>query len=153
MLSKKENLFLVHSFPTNSSILKGLVVYLERFFNLYFIDLPGFLNNEEDDRKEKISLDYYSNYISQEIKKHNLDSFMIGGISFGFLVANNAEFDVKKCKAILAIEPYLNISYLNIGFVKRFLYYHLIDRIIKSDLEEKIWESPFADEFISFMTG
>lgn len=35
---KKENLVLLHSFPTNSILLSGYIEYLSD----YFIDLPGF---------------------------------------------------------------------------------------------------------------
>src|SRR3989338_8142785 len=38
----KPHLVLVHSFPTNSNILSGLIEFLEQYFTVHFIDLPGF---------------------------------------------------------------------------------------------------------------
>jgi len=39
---KRENLILVNSYPTNHETLKGLVEYMNQFFKVHFIDLPGF---------------------------------------------------------------------------------------------------------------
>lgn len=38
----RENLVLLHSFPTNSIIFTDLIRYLNNFFVVHFIDLPGF---------------------------------------------------------------------------------------------------------------
>ncbi len=38
---RKENLVLVNAFLTNSLVLRGLIDYLNNFFRVHFIDLPG----------------------------------------------------------------------------------------------------------------
>ncbi len=113
---KKENLILVHSFPTNSVLLSGLIEYLNDYFNVYFIDLPGF--HKDVPRITNISLDNFANYVDTKIEQWNLDSYLIGGISFGFVVINRANL-TKACKGILAIEPYADWSSLRSGFFKR----------------------------------
>lgn len=148
----KENLILAHSFPTNSILLRGLIEYLQDYFSLYFIDLPGFTERSVPD--QKISYSYFSSYVSSKIKELNLDSFIIGGISFGFAVANNADFDLQKCKAVIAIEPYLGEKFLHLGFMKRFIYSHLVDQLLAHpNLLEKIWDDGVAEKALSWLTG
>jgi pimeloyl-ACP methyl ester carboxylesterase len=147
----KENLVLVHSFPTNSTLLKGLIEYLEEHFNLYFIDLPGFKKGVPS-TKGKVTFEYFSDYVAEQVDKFNLGDFIIGGISFGFLVANNAPIDLKKCKAIIAIEPYLNRKYLHLKFIKRFVYTHVIDEILEHNLTDEFWNSGYAAKILSFIT-
>lgn len=112
----KENLILVHSFPTNSILLAPLIDYLQEYFNVYPVDLPGFVNNVEP--LEGITLQGYSKYLDAKIKELNLSHYVIGGISFGFIVVNNAKLD-EGCKAIMAIEPYLNTYHLRFGYLDR----------------------------------
>ncbi|PSO45454.1 MAG: hypothetical protein BRC25_02260 [Parcubacteria group bacterium SW_6_46_9] len=126
----EEKLVLVHSFPTNSILLSGLVDYLEDYFNLHFIDLPGFTAESPYDGN-KITLSHFSEYVEDEIDKLDWDNYIVGGISFGFLVINQADINENKCQAMIAVEPYLNSKYLHLGFIKKFLYGHLIDEILK----------------------
>jgi pimeloyl-ACP methyl ester carboxylesterase len=151
-MHRKENLILVHSFPTNSILLRGLIEFLGDYFNVYFIDLPGF-TRKNPLQKNKISLKFYSDYLTHRIKKLNLDNYIVAGISFGFLVVNEAKLDPKKCKAILAVEPYLNSKFLNISFLKRFLYTHLLDDIFTSKISKRIWESPHAEQVLGYLVG
>ena len=151
-MKSKENLILVHSFPTNSILLEGLIAFLDDYFKVYFIDLPGFTKKSPLDRN-KVSLKFYSDYISAEIEKLNLDKYIIGGISFGFIVVNEAKLDRKKCKAILAVEPYINNKFLHLSFLKRFLYTHLLDDIFTDKFAKKVWESPHVENILRFLMG
>ncbi len=141
---KKENLILVHSFPTNSIILKGLTEHLMDYSNVYFIDLPGFTKKVPP--LENITLDNYSEYIDKKIKELNLKSYVIGGISFGFWVVNNAKLD-NRCRGIMAIEPYIDSKSLSMGFLKRTTYKLMIDSILLLHLGSKIWKSMVFHKF------
>lgn len=76
----KNNLVLVHSFPTNSTLLNGFTEFLEDFFNVYFIDLPGF--NIDVSPMKDISFDNYSKFVENKIKQLQLDNYFLGGVSF-----------------------------------------------------------------------
>ncbi|HPW34634.1 MAG TPA: hypothetical protein PK367_02670 [Candidatus Paceibacterota bacterium] len=150
--SKKENLILVHSFPTNSILLNGLKEYLDEFFNVFFVDLPGF--TKKTDPLLDISIDKYSDYLENKINQYKFSHYIIGGISFGFIVVNNTKLDPRKCRAILAIEPYINCKYLRLGFIQRFLYTHLLDKLADNKfLIDKIWNNRFADDVLAFLSG
>ncbi|MFH1802004.1 MAG: alpha/beta hydrolase [archaeon] len=116
---KKENLVLIHSFPTNKTILAGLIKYLEEYFNIYPIDLPGF--NTGVPPLEKISVKNYARYVDKKITELKLKNYILGGVSFGFLIANQCKME-RECKSILALEPFINIDYLRLNpLVRTFL--------------------------------
>ena len=71
-----ENLVLVHSFPTNSILLKGLVEFLNDHFNLYFIDLPGF--TQKSPPIQQITIDNYSAYVEKYINNLKIDHYILG---------------------------------------------------------------------------
>jgi len=133
---KKENLILVHSFPTNSILLKGFIGYIDDYFNVYPIDLPGFRKDIKP--LQKITIDSYSKFVEEKVKKLNLDDFLIGGISFGFIVVNNAKID-KKCKGIIAIEPYVNSKSLRMSWIKKLASLFIINIIISFKLYHLMW--------------
>lgn len=124
-------MILVHSFPTNSIILKGLIEYLEEYCNVYFIDLPGFTKKVPP--LKEITLEAYSNYLDHRIKSLKIKSYIAAGISFGFLVVNNAKLD-KRCKGIIALEPYINFKSLNMNFLKKSVYMLLADSFLALNL-------------------
>jgi pimeloyl-ACP methyl ester carboxylesterase len=115
---QKENLVLVNSFPTNSILLKGLIEYLNDHFNVYFIDLPGF--TKQVPPLPKISFEGYSRFVESKIEEFGLESYIVGGISFGFLIVNNAQHG-QRCKAIIAMEPYTGPRSLRMGLLKKVL--------------------------------
>lgn len=78
---------LVHSFPTNSVLLHGLEEFFADFFTVHFIDLPGFHKNNPK-HKGSVTLKKFSNYFDQQIAELDADEYIVGGISFGFLVFN-----------------------------------------------------------------
>jgi len=108
-LMKKHDLVLIHSFPTNSTILRGLTDFLKDYFNVHFIDLPGF--NKDVPPLKDISMENYASYVQDYIENLGLNKYWIGGISFGFLIANSVVTG-KKCRGILSIEPYLESQQL-----------------------------------------
>jgi hypothetical protein len=119
----KENLIIVHSFPTNSILLKGLNDFLKDYFKVYLIDLPGF--NTTVPPLKKINFKNYSNFVNDYINKLKLKNYYLGGISFGFSVINNCQIN-DKCKGFFAIEPFINVNYLKNKIVlKQFIKYQL----------------------------
>ncbi|MBP6060580.1 MAG: hypothetical protein KA515_01070 [Candidatus Pacebacteria bacterium] len=145
----KPHLLLVHSFPTNSVLLRGLEEFLADFFTVHFIDLPGF-HIESPALNGAITLKKFSNYFDQKIAELNVDEYIVGGVSFGFLIINNAKLD-KRCKAILAMEPFINTECLNINFWKQKQYIAtsiLLKLIHTLRLEKHIWESKWFSKFL-----
>jgi len=83
----KENLVLVNAFLTNSLVLRGLIDYLGKYFRVHFIDLPGFIRDIPP--LSEISLENYASYVRRRIDELDLDSYLLGGISFGFAVVSH----------------------------------------------------------------
>jgi hypothetical protein len=70
-------------------------------------------------------------------------SILRGGVSFGFLVINNAKLD-SRCRAILAMEPFVNTKCLNTSFMKKkgYIVIKILFKLIKIfNIEKQIWES------------
>ncbi len=135
---EKENLVLVNAYLTNSLVLKGFIDYLNEYFNVYFIDLPGFI--QDIPPLDQISIESYAEYVHKRLKRLNLESFILGGISFGFLVASHMPRD-RKCKGLVAIAPYINSRSLNLGFLKMSVYSFLVYLTLTFNLSAKIWDS------------
>ena len=145
----KPHLLLVHSFPTNSILLKGLEEFLADYFTVHFIDLPGF-NNNVPSFNGSVTLKKFSNYFEQKVEELNVDEYIVGGVSFGFLVINNAKLD-KRCKAILAMEPFLNTDCLNISFIDKGAYKattSLLKMVRLTGVENKIWKSDWFGKYL-----
>ena len=135
---EKENLVLVNAYLTNSLVLKGFIDYLSRFFNVYFIDLPGFIQDVPP--LAQISIESYAGYVQKRLERLNLKSFILGGISFGFLVASHMPRD-RRCKGLVAIAPYINSRLLKLGFLKMSVYSLLVHLTLAFNMSTKIWES------------
>lgn len=139
---EKENLLLVHSFPTNSLILQGLIEYLDNFFKVYPMDLPGFTRSEP--RLKSITLRNYSKFVDEKIKKLRVGRYIIGGISFGFIVVTNAKLD-ENCEGVVAIEPYVGPKSLSIKPWTKLLYLVTSNLIYLLRLSDIFWkETVFA---------
>lgn len=134
--ARKENLVLVNAFLTNSLVLRGLTDYLERFFTVHFIDLPGF--SRDVPPLLEISLDNYARYVRKRIDDLGLDNFLLGGISFGFAVISHLPPD-HRCRGVVAITPYLNARWLNLGPFKKSTYALLVRIALALDLTTKVW--------------
>jgi hypothetical protein len=150
MNSKKENLVLVHSFPTNSVLLHGLVSLLDDFFNVYFIDLPGFHKNVTP--LEKISVDSYAKFVDKKIKEFNLEHYLIGGISLGFYIVNEAQL-TQGCKGIVAIEPMIGKGSMRMNLMNRFVYLVLVHVISILNLYHIAWDSKLIRQHYKKITN
>ena len=133
---KKENLVLLHSFPTNSILLSGYIEYLSDYFNVYFIDLPGFTKAAPP--LERITFEGYCDFVQRKIKELNLDSYLVEGISFGFAIINQLNHD-EKCKGIIAVEPFIGSGSLKINTMTKGLYLFLIQTICSLRLYSHFW--------------
>lgn len=148
-MTKKPYLFLVHSFPTNSILLSGLKDFLSDFFTVHFVDLPGF-HSGVPPLKGLITVKKFSNYLDRVIAESNVGQYLVGGVSFGFLVVNNAKLD-KRCKAIIAMEPYINTACLNVPFFtqkKLLLLSWLLNLVVLLKLESFVWNKAWFKKFL-----
>src|SRR3989344_9439567 len=148
-MSMKPHLLLVHSFPTNSVLLRGLEEFLADFFTVHFIDLPGF-HKDVPALKGKITLKKFSDYFDQQIANLDADEYIVGVVSFGCLVINNAKLD-KRCRAILAMEPFINRDCLNAPSWKQKKYLvisGLLRLLHLLHLEKKILKSKWFSEYL-----
>lgn len=146
----KHNLILIQAYPANSLLSEGIIRYLEDYFHLYFIDLPGFIRNV--DPLDTIELKGFTRYIEGRIKELDLDEYILGGISFGALLANYVRVD-DRCKAILSAEPYLGYKYIKIQGFKRYLLLAVLSIIIGLRLEDKIWKTKFFYNYLDYSSN
>ncbi len=137
---QKENLVLVNAFLTNSLVLRGLIDYLGRFFRVRFIDLPGFIRDVPP--LTEVSLESYAEYVRRRLDAFDLDSYLLGGISFGFAVINHLSLDTR-CRGVVAITPFLSSRWLNLGPVKKSTYAFLVRLALAFDLPTKVWNHRF----------
>lgn len=145
----KPHLLLVHSFPTNSLLLHGLEEFLSDYFTVHFIDLPGFYRGKPI-LEGQITLKKFSDYFDDQIAKLKVDEYIVGGVSFGFLVVNNAKLD-KRCKAIIAMEPFINTQCLNIPIWKQGVYALIAEAlqiVHKFNYEKVIWHSEWFSKYL-----
>ncbi|MFZ2188938.1 MAG: hypothetical protein WAV73_05260 [Candidatus Moraniibacteriota bacterium] len=147
MKKPKQNLVIVHSFPTNSLILKGFYDFLRDYFNVYPIDLPGF--TKEIKPMKNIELEGYARYVKKEIKKLKLENYWIAGVSFGFVVVNLVK-DKKHCRGILAIEPYLGSASLNLSAKQKIFFMLMISVLRFFNVFYRAWHSPYFQKRFLF---
>jgi pimeloyl-ACP methyl ester carboxylesterase len=141
----KENLVLLQSFPTNSIMLRGFIEYLSDYYNVYFIDLPGFIKSTPP--LERITFEGYCDYVASKIKALNLDGYLAEGISFGFAIMNQLEHD-QQCKGIIALEPFIGSQSLNYGPIKKGLLSILIQIVCSLKLYSLFWGSPLVAKYL-----
>ncbi len=143
--SGKPNLVIIHSFPTNSTILAGLYEFLEDFFTVYPIDLPGFVKGIRP--LKAINLNNYANFVKAEIKRLEIKSYWAGGVSFGFSVANLLG-NHGSCKGVFAIEPYLGSENLMISPLRKVFYIFSIKMIELTNAFYKVFHSPIIQKYL-----
>lgn len=134
----KEHLVLVNAFYTNSVILQGLVDFLADSFTVHFIDLPGFAAGAPP--LEDISLDGFAGYVRRRIDGLGLDRFILGGISFGFLVANRVPLN-GDCLGLMGITPYLDRASLKLRPVKKQAYRLVTGFFAATGLSRRAWRT------------
>ena len=147
MQKKKYNLVLTHSFPTNSIILKGLIEFLSDYFNVYFINLPGFTKKVTP--MQNISIEGYAEFLEKEIKNLHLDKYVLGGISFSHCVVSKTDLD-NNCRAIIAMEPFVNKSALVVKNKELFLFKTTVKVIKLLRLYSYIWKKQYLNKFLKF---
>lgn len=145
-----ENLVLVHSFPTNSHLLAGFYEYLGDYFNVYPIDLPGFTKKTQP--LDTISIPNYAQFVQDQVRNLDINQYLLGGISFGFAVANEVVPD-QRCRGLLAMEPYLNVDSLHLSAGKRLAYQSLLRFASSSSLGGKLWGSAVLNRFLGATIG
>jgi len=118
-MAKQENFILINSFYANSLLLGGLIEFIGDYFHVHFIDLPGFASHVPP--LKKISFEDFSAYVEKKIAELDLDSYILGGLSFGFFIASKVTID-HKCQGIAAIVPYTDSNSLQLKFKKKLIY-------------------------------
>ncbi len=136
-MSKKLNLVLINGFGSNGEIIKGVLDTLSEFYNVYFLELPGSVKHIT---LKKYTTKNFIDYFQKEINKLKLKEYILGSLSFGFPLSNELKID-KKCKGILAIEPYLDKKYTHMSLIKRSLFILLIKSICFFKIYHLIWET------------
>jgi pimeloyl-ACP methyl ester carboxylesterase len=134
----KENLILVHSFPTNSMLLSGLTEYLSDYLEVYPVDLPGFAKTVPP--LAEISLDRYAKVVEEQIEEMGLEHYWLAGVSFGFAVVNRVQPD-PRCRGFIAMEPYLGPVSLRMGIWQRLFYALCCQSIASLKLSSIVWSS------------
>jgi pimeloyl-ACP methyl ester carboxylesterase len=134
----KQNLVLVNSFYGNSILLKGLIDFLDDHFRVFFIDLPGF--SRDVPPLDEISLDGFSRNVAGRIAGLGLDSYILGGLSFGFHIACRIRPDAG-CKGIAAVIPYVNARSLKLRFSKRMFYRLATGAAVGLNVSQRVWRS------------
>ncbi len=142
----KDNLVLVHSFPTNSVLLRGLTDYLADFFRVHFIDLPGFTRAVPP--LKHVSLDGYCRFVEQRIQELAPDNYIAAGVSFGFMVVNGIRHG-ERCQGILGIVPYVGRCSLRISTMRRWYYRTLVQTICRFGLWDAVWNSRIMLRYFS----
>jgi pimeloyl-ACP methyl ester carboxylesterase len=137
---KKTTLVLVHSFPTNSILLKGLKDFLGDYFTVHFVDLPGF--DKGIPPLKKITLEGYSDFVRDTVDRLRLKGYWLGGVSFGFFVVNNCKID-HRCKGFFAIEPFIGMRFLKVRVTKKLLLKSFIGLISKMHMHAAAYRSRF----------
>lgn len=144
---QKPNLVLVHSFPTNSILFHGLKEFLDDYFVVYFIDLPGF--HPDSPPCETISLLGYSGFVARTIDSLGLTEYWLAGISFGFLVVQGV-VPKSGCKGIVAIEPFTGVHSMRMGFWTKTLSKCFVGFVCAFGLHEAIFRSRIFKTFLCF---
>ncbi len=106
----KHHVIFVQPFPANHELLQGLIEFFNDFVEIHFIDLPGM--HPDQPPLGRINVDTLTQNVQERIEKMNFDQYWLGGISFGFLIANKVRTDAK-CRGLVALEPFLNVKELN----------------------------------------
>lgn len=147
----KPNIVIIQAFPANRTLSAGIIEYLSDFFNVHFIDLPGF----HPDLKplENPTIEKYTQFANKKIRELNLDKFVLAGISFGFLIATKVAVNKDNCLAILGSGPYLGHIYVRFPKGKKLLLRISLKILDKTRIGEKIWYSNTFKKVLTHFLG
>lgn len=84
----RPNILFIHGFPMSKRIWKSQIVVLQKSFNCYAIDLPGYGDNDAKNGFEH-SIDSYADYVDGFMSENGIEKANIIGMSMGGSIALN----------------------------------------------------------------
>jgi pimeloyl-ACP methyl ester carboxylesterase len=144
---RKMNIVVVQAFPANETLSSGIIRFLSDYFQVYFINLPGF--HPSVPPFCGACLDSCVQYVESKIEELGLDEYILAGISSGYLIANRICIEDGNCRAILASGPFLGIDYLKISKPKRFSYVLSLNLTRRLRLDRWLWNRSFFRKLLS----
>jgi hypothetical protein len=135
----KPNIVVLQAFPANRNVSSGIIEYMSEYFNVYFIDLPGF--HPDNEPLEKATIEGFARYIEHKISEMNLNEYILAGISFGALLANKINLDESKIVFRLNFGPFLGARWLRMSKFKYLKMKTIANSVLRLGVEEYIWNS------------
>ena len=157
----KINIIFISSFPTNNEILHGLFDFLNDYFNVISIEIPGFSKNLAP--LAKPSFKNVTSYIQNQISNQKIDSYWLGCASMSYFICKELIKDIeinKKCKGILAFAPYINSNFLskekrrkfNLIIFNTILFFRLHHSILRTKLFKKfLLKNQYPKNIVEYM--
>jgi hypothetical protein len=127
-------------------LLRGLTDYLDDFFRVHFINLPGFTKGVSP--LKEISLEGYCGFVETRIEELALDDYIAAGVSFGFMVVNGIQHK-ESCQGILGILPYMGPSSLRQNGLKRRYYRMVVKAVCQFGVWDAMWRSRMVRRYFS----
>ncbi len=134
---KKLPLVLIPGFATNSELLAGFIAFLQPYFEVYCIDLPGFHASTKP--LHDISIKAYQHYVEAEIAALQLDQYVLGAASFGFLISNHIVAH-DNCIGMIAFFPYMSGQFLTVDSKRKRRLLVVAQLIARLRLHTLIWK-------------
>ena len=147
---QKDNLVLVHSFPTNSILLKGYRDYLSDQLTVYCVDLPGFTKAVAP--LDRVSMEGFCRFVESRIAGLNLEHYLLEGISFGFAIVNQLDLH-GNCKGIIAVEPFMGSESLIMTGAQKVIFSFVVQMICALKLYSLLWKSLFFARYLPKLGG
>ncbi|OGC51641.1 hypothetical protein A2982_02065 [candidate division WWE3 bacterium RIFCSPLOWO2_01_FULL_39_13] len=136
----KQTLLVIPGFGMNGKMLEDVVSVFKKICDISFLELPGF--HPDHPAPANPTLESYTRNIRNQVKQINPKSYILSGLSMGFMIANNLPHD-PKCKGIIAIMPYLGYNTLKLSLIT-LTEARLATRILSfPPAAKKIWKSEF----------
>jgi esterase/lipase len=135
---RKNSFILIPSFSTNSLILKGLISRLSDYFKVYPLDYSGYRSNTPP--LNDYSIQNVVEKLEKDIENLNLNSYVIGGVSMGYLFTNKIKAN-KKCNGIVAMFPLVSDKTINIKPIKKSAFQIGLNVVRLSKIYDLIWRS------------
>jgi len=144
-------MILVQAFPANQTLSEGIIRYLSDYFNVHFINLPGF--HPSVPALEVINVETYTRYVERRIAELGLNTYILAGISFGFLVVNSMRIDKSKCLLVLGSGPFLGHDYVEFSKPQRLLAILLLKLVLGLRIEDSVWKPAIFKFTLSKLLG
>lgn len=114
------------------------------------MELPGLHPDHRPFKKQNLLsyVDYADKQLRQYIKNKAIENYVLCGLSFGYLVANQMPYD-KKCLGVVALLPYLGRKSLGIS-KKEFWELYIGTRILSfRPFAQRFWETKYLHARLS----